>query len=316
MRSRVCVFALLVLCLCGCGRKTEEQQVIVGTWKTQQTIQPFIYDRFLPSGMSCVIKPFTNPGDMKTALLTGSLDMCGTTLVHAIVSAARGEPVVLVVGLCNKCSALVVRADSEIRSEADLKGKRIGYVPSTMHHILLLSVLHKAGLKESDVTLVRVDFFDMLNALSHGQIDAFLSGEPFPTRAVENGVGRILAYPYFDDSIGPINAGMIVRRDTLAESPEKVRALVRAHAKATDYLEANPDEWIRLAVAFGNDESILRKAAPNIDLGWDMDAAFVTQVKCLGQEMLERGMIRNLPDWNVLIDTRFVDELRKNSTRQ
>lgn len=311
MRHSKWIGALAVILICGCGQNTDEHKIVVGTWKTQQTIQPFIYERFLPEGMTCEIKPFTNPGDMKTALLAGSLDICGTTLVHAIVSAARGEPIVLVACLCNKCSALVVRADSDIRSEANLKGKRIGYVPSTMHHILLLSILHKVGLEESDVTLVRVDFFDMLNALQHDQIDAFLSGEPFPTRALVTGVGRILAYPYFDDSIGPINAGMIVRRDTSTDSPKKVRALVRAHAKATRHLKANFDEWVRLAVAFGNDETILRKAAPNIDLAWDMDKIFVAQVKRLGQEILERGIIDRLPDWDTLIDTRFVDELRK-----
>ena len=34
---------------------------------------------------------------------------CGTTLAHAIHSAAKGQPVVVVAALCNKCSALVVK---------------------------------------------------------------------------------------------------------------------------------------------------------------------------------------------------------------
>jgi NitT/TauT family transport system substrate-binding protein len=296
----------------GCAKKSEAP-VTVGTWKLQQTIQPYLYGRYLPASMPCEVKPFTNPGDMKTALLAGSLDICGTTLVQAILSGSRGEPVVLVAGLCNKCSALVVRTEGGIQSEADLKGKRIGYVPSTMHHILLLSLLRKAGLRASDVTLVRVDFFDMLNALQHGQIDAFLSGEPFPSRAVASGVGRVLAYPYFDDSIGTLNAGLLVRRDLLNQSPEKVRALVKAHVEATTYLEAHLEEWLQLAVGLGNDEAILRQAARNIDLCWDMDATFIAQVKRLGAEMLELGMIERLPDWDSLLCTRYVDELRQST---
>ena len=121
---------------------------------------------------------FTNPADQKTALLAGSLDMCGTTLAHAIHSASKGEPVVLVAALCNKCSALVVKTDGPINSIADLKGKTIGYVPGTMHEILLREALTRNGLSPlKDVKLTRVDFFDMGLALASGGIDAFLSGE-------------------------------------------------------------------------------------------------------------------------------------------
>ena len=96
----------------------------------------------------------------------------------------------------------------------DLRGKRIGYVPSTMHDVLLRETLNKAGLDPAkDVTLPRIDFFDMGQALARGNIDAFLSGKPYPTQAVVQGYGEILAYPYYDDSVGPINAGMIVTRE-------------------------------------------------------------------------------------------------------
>lgn len=300
----------LGLLAAGCARQNAVVPLRVGTWKTQQTIQPFLYQAHLPPAYRCDVLPFTNPGDMKTALLAGSLDACGTTLVHAILAASKDEPVVLVCALANKCSALVAGAGSGIRAPADLKGRRIGYVPGTMHHLLLLEVLHRAGLTPEDTTLVRVDFFDMANALAHGQIDAFLSGEPFPTLAVERGVGVILAYPYFDDAIGPINAGMLVRRDTIEREPDKVRALVRAHVAATHACRRDPADWIRHAAAFGNTPETLTKAAANIELAWDMDDAFVAQVKRLGDKMLERGMIERLPDWDRLLDTRFVTEAR------
>jgi NitT/TauT family transport system substrate-binding protein len=65
------------------------QNVKVGTWKTAQTIQPFYYDKFLPPSYNASTYSFTNPADQKVALLAGSLDMCGTTLAHAIHSASR-----------------------------------------------------------------------------------------------------------------------------------------------------------------------------------------------------------------------------------
>ncbi len=314
MRWIVCLVFGIALTMSGCGRMESKKAIRVGTWKTQQTIQPFLYDTFLPKQYTCDVKPFTNPGDMKTALLAGSLDICGTTLVHAILSASRGEPVVLVCRLCDKCSALVVRADSNIQTTTELKGKRIGYVPSTMHHVLLLETLRKSGLTEKDVQLVRVDFFDMVTALSHRQIDAFLSGEPYPTLATKDGVGRILSYPYFDETIGSINAGMLVKRDFIERHPEVVQALVSAHARATEYLRANHLEWIRHAAAFGSPADVLEQAAMNIELSWDMDARFLRQVQMLGEKMKEIGMIERLPDWKKLIDTRFVQKVRREKS--
>jgi len=288
-----------------------EEPFHVGTWKLQQTIQPFVYNKFLPKNIDVEVKTFTNPGDQKNALLAGSLDFTGTTIVQAIISSSKGEPVVLVSGLTNKCSALVAGNDSGINKPSDLKGKRIGYVPGTMHHILLLETLSKAGLSAKDVELIRVDFFDMAAALGRKQIDAFLSGEPAPTLVQSSGSGRILSYPYFDDSIGKINAGMLVTREMIQKHPEKVQALVTAHAKATEYLKKNPNIWLDEAAKLGQKPEILKAAASNIDLIWDIDDTFITHAKNLAAKMKELGVIEKMPDWNTLFDTRFVKAARK-----
>jgi NitT/TauT family transport system substrate-binding protein len=285
--------------------------VRLGTWKTAQTIQPFYYEQYLPASFSARVFPFTNPADQKTALLAGSLDICGTTLAHAIHSASNGQPVVLVAALCNKCSALVVDKTGPIRHVADLKGKKIGYVPGTMHEILLREALTRNGLRpETDVRMVRVDFFDMGMALARGGIDAFLSGEPFPTLAVDQGYGRILSYPYFGESIGTINAGMLVKRKTIDKNPELVSALVLAHARTTEYLKAHPDEWLNRASTFGTPLHILKKASSNMELAWKMDEAFIARMKALGERMEALGVIERQPDYDRLVDLTFVKKVQ------
>ncbi len=288
------------------------EEMKVGTWKTAQTIQPFFYERFLPEGEKIRVFSFTNPSDQKVALLAGSLDMCGTTVAHAIHSASLGQPVVIVAALCNKCSALVVRKGGPVKTVKDLKGKKIGYVPGTMHEILLRETLTRNGLSpDRDVQLTRVDFFDMGTALARGGIDAFLSGEPFPTLAVTRGYGEILSYPYYDESVGGINAGLLVRRDTLKNRPDQVRNLVNAHIQATEYLKAHPDLWLQRAASFGTNQPILEKAAPNMELAWGMDDQFVRKVMALGERMRALGVIQRQPDYNALIRRAFVKNLRK-----
>jgi len=283
------------------------EEARVGTWKTAQTIQPFFYEQFFQGPEKVTVFSFSNPADQKTALLAGSLDMCGTTLAHAIHAASRGQPVVIVASLCNKCSALVVRKDGPIKAVKDLKNKKIGYVPGTMHEILLRETLVQNGLSpDGDVHLTRVDFFDMGLALAMGDIDAFLSGEPFPTLAVEKGYGKILLYPYFGESVGTINAGMLVKRKTILENPKLVQKLVDAHIQATEYLKAHPHIWLKRASFFGTDLHTLEKASPNMEISWYMDEDFIQKARKLGERMQVLGVITNQPDYNLLFDLRFV----------
>lgn len=301
------ILCLLLLCSTGNIPQVLADEYRVGTWKTAQTIQPFFYEHYVKKGTKVSIFPFTNPADQKTALLAGSLDMCGTTISHAIHSASRGEPVVIVAALCNKCSALVVQRRGDIHRVADLRNRKIGYVPGTMHEVLLRETLMQVGISPGrDVRLVRVDFFDMGLALAHGDIDAFLSGEPFPTRAVAEQYGRILSYPYFGETIGTINAGMLVLRNTITKHPHRVEELVSAHVQATEYLVSHPSAWLERASQFGTPKEILELAAPNMELAWHMDDSFAGKIRALGRRMKELGMIDREPDYEGMIDRSFV----------
>ena len=305
---------VMVLSMAGCAADNNSKpvEVKVGTWKTAQTILPYFYEKFVPEGYELEVLPFTNPGDQKAALLAGELDMTGTTLVTAISAAAAGEPIKVVCSLCNKCSALVVGKDSDIQTEKDLKGKTIAYVPGTMHHALLLDVLERAGLDaEKDVELVRIDFFDMGQALAEGTIDAFCSGEPYPSDAILKGYGRILSYPYFDDSISTINAGMIVTEDTIKNNPELVQALVNAHLEATEYLQQNQDVWFEKSYEFGTTKEIMEISAQNIELCGDIDEDFIQYTKNLAQKMKELGIISEVPDVDAMFDLSFLENAKK-----
>lgn len=307
------VFGIVILWFAAVAGAAEVWHV--GTWKTAQTIQPFLYEKYAVlknPGLKVEVRPFTNPADQKAALLAGSLDMTGTTLALAIQAASRGEPVKLVAALGNKCSALVVGKNSSILRAADLKGKRIAYVPGTMHEILLREVLRREDIDpDRDVVLMRIDFFDMGTALAKGNIDAFLSGEPFPAQAVMQGFGRILAYPYYGDSIGTVNSGMLMREDFIKAHPDKVLKMVSAHKAATEALLEDKKLWLDTAASlFGVDRSLLEASAKNIELAWDMDDVFVRRLSALGARMKALGIIRKEPDYNSLVDRSFVDALR------
>ncbi len=320
MKKRIGLAMMLIMLfsLIGCSNKVDDSEMIkakVGSWKTAQTIQPFFYQDYMKEGQLIEVLPFSNPGDMKAALLAGSLDLSGSTLVTAISAASRGEPIVVVAGLCNKSSAFVVGNHTNIQTEADLLGKKIAYVPGTIHHLLLLDLLAENGLDPiRDVELMRIDFFDMGQALAQKTVDAFYSGEPYPSIALVEGYGRILSYP---QSFGNLNSVMITTRDKIKEDPMKIQTLVSAHIEATEALKMDRDPWFEKAKEFGTEGDVLEISAKNIELIWDIDASYLDQARALAVAMKKQGLIEELPDMAKLFDLQFIkqdasDETDKN----
>lgn len=67
----------------------------------------------------------------------------------------------------------LARKDSNIRSIADLKGKRVGYVRATTAHYFLSKQLAEAGLSFADITPINLTPADGLSAFDRGDLDAW-----------------------------------------------------------------------------------------------------------------------------------------------
>lgn len=162
-------------------------------------------------------------------------------------------------------SAIVVRADSPVRQVRELAGKTVaipGY--ASVQDFLLRRALESAGLEPRSATIIVIKPPEMLGALETGQIDAFIAWEPHATKAVTKGIGRILA------TSSQIWAGhpccvVAFEGSVSARRPQAVQAFLRAHARATDFILANPAEAVRIGVQYtGMDEATVRAALGNI----------------------------------------------------
>ena len=70
---------------------------------------------------------------------------------------------------------LVTMGTSGIKTVADLKGKKVGFIKNTTAHYFLSQMLTAAGLKWSDITPIEITTADGVTALKAGSIDAFAS---------------------------------------------------------------------------------------------------------------------------------------------
>ena len=88
--------------------------------------------------------------DIFPAIVRGEMDLAASAADAAIADRAGGGQVYVVAGFARGGARLVGRADLDLRSVADLKGKKVGVARGGAQELLLLAELAKAGLTWSD----------------------------------------------------------------------------------------------------------------------------------------------------------------------
>ena len=95
--------------------------------------------------------------------------------------------------------ATLARKDAPIRSIADFKGKRVGYVRATTSHYYLSKQLAEVGLSFADIQAVSLTPADGLSAFARGDLDAWaiygyngqIARTQYGARTIKTGVGYL-----------------------------------------------------------------------------------------------------------------------------
>lgn len=135
-----------------------------------------------------------------------------------------------------------VRADSDIHSIKDLKGKKIAInlVKSSFHYTWLME-LEKAGMTENDVTFVSLSFAEQKEALLNGTVDAVGLMQPYSGMARTDEKCRQLYTAV--DSFGERQfCEILLNSDWAKKNTDTAKAFVSGIAKAADWIKDNQSE--------------------------------------------------------------------------
>jgi NitT/TauT family transport system substrate-binding protein len=318
-RSALLGLSGLVAAACGPSAKREEEgarrTVRVGMLRiSPHLMTPRFYARFLPPDIAVETLAFNNSTEIKTAVVTGSVDFAVTGITAALQGASRGEPFRVLAAAADGASAIVARGEQGLGKLEELSGKRVGYVPGSAQDVLLRLSLRDRGMDaDKDVKLVKVGFGDMPNALERGDIDAFTGAETGPSVALLRGRSQVVLHPY-TTKMGKINIVFGTSQALLDRDPALCRAMVATHAKATDYLRAHPSEWAKATTkAWGAKLEAVELAIRNIDLRWNLDAAYVAQARVLGEQLELLRQIKRQPAYEQFIAVGFARELQETA---
>ena len=222
---------------------------------------------FRDEGIDVEVAGVFNAGpEEMSAFASKSIDIGYLGVAPSATGLANKSAHIKAIALANaEGSAVVVRRDSMIRNVRDLAGKTVaipGY--SSVQDFLLRKALGSAGVDPLKVNIIVIKPPEMIVALDSKQIDAFIAWEPHPSKASTMGIGRVLIS---SSMIWKDHPCCVVAADEafLRGNPQSVRAFLKAHVRATEFIRKNPDEALRIGMKYtGMDEATVREAIGHI----------------------------------------------------
>jgi NitT/TauT family transport system substrate-binding protein len=183
------------------------------------------------------------------AVISGQYQFGFSNMISLLVAQSRNVPIKVVCNGNNSTgqdgsdfAALMVKADSPIRTAADLAGKKVA--ANTLKNIVDTSVrasVRKAGGDPKSVQFVELAFPQQPAALQSGQVDAVFVVEPFQQTVLAAG-GRKIASSYVDAAPNLMVAAYFTSDKLLAQNPDLVKRFTEAMKESLAYADSHPDE--------------------------------------------------------------------------
>src|SRR5437879_4976939 len=205
------------------------------------------FDKALGSGVKVDWKTFNAGPAAIEALFAGAIDMTYIGPNPAIQGYVRsnGEALRIVAGATSGGAALVVRNDSGIQKPEDFHGRKVASPQQgNTQDVALRAWLLAHGLKSvdkgGDVQVLPMANPDQLTLFLKKQLDAAWAPEPWATRLIREGNGRL----FLDErTLWPnqqfVCANLIVSTKFLKDHPDLVKNWLRAHVELTEWINGH-----------------------------------------------------------------------------
>ncbi|MBD2509383.1 ABC transporter substrate-binding protein [Nostoc muscorum FACHB-395] len=169
----------------------------------------------------------------------GKYDGAMYSLGSFIILSATNPDIQCVMVVDESTGADVVVAQSQIKTVADLKGKKLGANLGGFSEVFVTEMLKTANLTSDDVNLVKSEASEVPQRLENNTIQAGHTWEPHLSEARKLG-GHILFTS--KQTPGLILDMIVFRGEIIRDRPEDVRAFVRGWLQAVNYWKANVQE--------------------------------------------------------------------------
>jgi len=262
------------------------------------------------AGVKVTWLPFNSGGEVNQAITANGIDigLAGSSPVSRGIANGIPYAVPWIFDVIGAAEALAVRKTANIKTPADLVGKKIGVPFVSTTHYSLLSYLTVSNVDRSKVELLNMSPPDAVAAWKTGQIDAAYIWEPALSELMNDGGEALvdsakmaeLGYPTFDFAV--------VRNDFAQKYPCVMNIWAAAQERAVQLYKSDPDKATGLvAKEFGIDGATAKRQMAGLVL---LTASEQASTKWLGGDLL--AAIKQTAQY--LLDQKEIDKMPDDAT--
>ncbi|AIO68591.1 sulfonate ABC transporter substrate-binding protein [Burkholderia oklahomensis] len=161
--------------------------------------------------------------------------------------------------------AIVVKADSPLKTVADLRGKKVALQKGSSANYLLLKALQKAGVRYDEIRPIYLPPADARAAFESGNVDAWVVWDPYyaaaqqalKARTLADYTGLPTAYNFYEAT-----------RDFATRHPDVVGAVLQQLRETGQWVNAHPAETAALiAPKIGLDQALVETWVKRVPYG-------------------------------------------------
>lgn len=222
--------------------------------------------------------------DTGRLLAEGTIDLGGTGSTPPLRDQSLGLDVVYVAASGRRPAngALLVRPDREVRTIADLSGRRIALVDGSFHTAFLARLMEEAGLRLGDATLLDLSPAAGRTPLADGNVDAWIAMAPLLEAVADTGEAAVLAT--VGDTIP--NRSVFWTLESRQLDPDMLATFVADLDALGAKVAADPDAAALRIARNEGEERALRRAIASRD--WRVTPADAT---ILGEQRAEAELL-------------------------
>jgi len=241
--------------------------VTIGYNRLRISLPIFVADQlgiFSKHGLNVHLEAYDTASPMIQALAENKLDMAGYSALPIIFSAMNrsGKKFYFITKLLEDqkhrisyfLRPKITGKSTIINSIADIKGKRIGILPTTAYRAWLIAMAATYGLKvNKDFTIQQIDPAQQAIALKSGGIDALFTNDPVATAIIASGIGELVSDTvecpkYFGSPF--IFGSFVIAKEWADDHPNEMRDIVDSLYEAIDFVNDYPSDANRLMIPY------------------------------------------------------------------
>lgn len=213
---------------------------------------------FASEGVAAVISVSANGKAALNEALHGRSDLATVADIPIMFAALSGEPVSVVASITTmEDHGIIGRRDRGVVTPASLKGRRVGVTMGTTTQYFLDSFLNRHQLSPADVIVVNQAPVELVESLSHGDIDAIVSYQPFLNMSLATlGAAAVV---FSREGMYDVLFALAGTHDYVKAHSQTIERILRATIRGAQFCKDTPDVARAAVAKFMKTDSIALK---------------------------------------------------------